>query len=221
MRYLTLALFAEGPSDQGYLRRIIYRSVVEIGTRLSDQKLDVGERFIDGERYASVERAERIREAFEELTRQGAVNLLFIHSDGGADPYAAREERIAPAQRLLEPLNPKGFRCVPVVPVRETEARALADLDALLAEFGWTGDIRSLAPEFELSRPEALLDPKVVLTAFQKRTAGSVRRGRRQRVESIPAGLGDRASLQKLRTLSAFVEFEADVERALQGMWGI
>ncbi len=221
MRYLALALFAEGPTDHGFLRRIIYRSVVEIGTRLSQQKLDVGERFVDGNRWTGADRTKRIEVAFAELVRQGAVNLLFIHADGAGDPDLARACSIDPAAAVLTLLNPDGFRSVAVVPVRETEAWALADPDALMAELGWNGAVTTLVPGLDLQRPEAILEPKTVLAACLSLATGRGRRGRRSRSDPIPTGLGDRVALPRLRRLKAFVTFEADLENALRSMWGV
>jgi hypothetical protein len=221
MRYLSLALFAEGPSDRGFLSRIIYRSVVEIGTHLSGQQLDVGERFVEGNPWTRQDRAQRIREAFEELARQGAVNLLFIHTDGAGDPLGARATRVDPAIRLLAAANPDGFQCIAVIPVRETEAWALADPQALMDELGWTGDIQNLAVEHDLDRPEAIPDPKAALADFRRAAGGQGRRRNRFSGEAIPSGLGDRVSLQKLRQLEAFGSFERETEQALRRMWGL
>jgi hypothetical protein len=41
MRYLALALFAEGPTDQEFLPRIFFRLVTEISAELSDQPVEV------------------------------------------------------------------------------------------------------------------------------------------------------------------------------------
>ena len=221
MRYLSLALFAEGPSDHGFLSRIIYRSVIEIGTRLSEQKLDVGERFIEGKRWTSNDRVQRIREAFEEYIRQGAINLLFIHADGAGAPRDARLRLVDPPINSLAAINPNGFRCVAVIPVRETEAWALADPSALMTELGWNGQVQALAGEHDVSRPDALADPKSVLVDCQKNALGPGHRRRRATVKPIPSGLGDRVSLQLLRRLEAFVTFEAEVELALRSMWSL
>ncbi len=219
MRHLALGLFAEGSSDIPFLRRIIYRSVEENGTQLTQQRLEVLERFVEGDKYVSDQRAERIFEAFGKHVEEGVINLLFIHADGNGDPKAALKDRVCPAMQLLkETYRAVSFGIVPVIPVRETEAWALADAEALRAELGWYGNLPDMAS------PESLPDPKEVLKLIREEaTPTARRRSRRQSsyVGPISEGLGDRISLRKLRQLDSFKRFEADLKDALRALWNL
>jgi Domain of unknown function (DUF4276) len=221
MRYRALALFAEGNSDHPFLRRIIYRSVEDLGAQLSQQRLEVQERFVDGDKYSHERRAERVLEAFGKRIEQGAINLLFIHADGDSNPEVARTERVVPALNLIRQRYPvTNIGLVPVIPVRETEAWALADSDALKAEMGWHGELRRLT-DVQLDDPEALRDPKDALKSIRLGAAGTAHRRHRRQREPIPVGLGDRIDLNRLRRLQAFRRFESELRAALNGMWGI
>jgi hypothetical protein len=212
MRYLALGLYAEGP----------YKSTFEAAVRISDSRVLLAESFVRPQRASkSKDRADRIFDLFSEPLRQGAISLLFIHTDGGTDFSTADRERVVPAIiKLKGSIAAPSFGCVGVVPVRETEAWALADFDALREELG----TRLSAEELQLPvRPadvERLLDPKQTLRNAHALASPS-RRGRRTRFEAIPAGLGDRVNHHCLRQVPAFARFEAELEATLRSLWNL
>jgi Domain of unknown function (DUF4276) len=222
MRYIALGLYAEGPTDHTFLQRVLYKSTLETAVRMSDKSVMLAESFVRPKRLSKFkDRADRVLDLFSEPLRQGAISLLFIHADGGTDHSAADSERIAPAiTRLKVSLDDSSFGCVGVIPVRETEAWALADVDALREELG----TRLSAEELQLPvRPadvERLLDPKQTLRNAQALASPS-RRGRRTRFEAIPAGLGDRVNHHCLRQVPAFARFEAELEATLRSLWNL
>ena len=220
MRYLSLALFAEGPSDHAFLQRIIYRSVFEIAARLSDQPVEIPEQFVRGRRTDGHSgRVRSIPAAFADAIRLGAVNLLFIHTDAGNDAAAALNDRVTPGCLSLHSACPDvSFGCIAVVPIRETEAWALADADALREEWGTRRANADLGLPLRTADVEGVADPKATLRSAQHRASS---RRIRARNESIPAGLGDRVNLNVLRQMSAFTTFESCVEEGLKELWQI
>jgi hypothetical protein len=107
---------------------------------------------------------------------------------------------------------------VPVIPVRETEAWALADVDALREVLGTTRTADQLGLSMRALRAlEENNDPKALLR--QAMAASSARQRRRQ--PTIPAGLGNNVSLGRLRDLPAYTRFEAAVQAALRQIWNI
>lgn len=219
MRYLALGLFAEGDSDHGFLRRIVYRSVHEIAMNFDHRPLEMPEDFVRGQHLGAPSRREdRVLESFRDAIEQSVVNLLFIHADSGNDRDAAWRERVKPACDLLhERYADLPFKCVPIIPVRETEAWALADPEALQAELGTALTVRQLGLPSDPAAIERIVDPKKVLHKACNAVRTNPRRRRGNPI--IPAGLGDRVALAKLRRLSAFVEFERCVRQALDALW--
>jgi Domain of unknown function (DUF4276) len=138
MRYLALALYAEGPTDYRFLSPILRRVADDLCLREAAEPVSIREEVLaldapKGERFT--DRASRILAAAK--AADGAFDILFVHADGAGDPRRARDERVQPAIHLMTAERP-GWSdgVVAVVPVRETEAWALADGDALRAAFG-------------------------------------------------------------------------------------
>lgn len=132
-----MALVAEGPSDHRFLPPVLYRltedlcltrgrGTVEVGPVTSLEPVDSGAgsytaRLVEAARQAS-----------------GTYHVLFLHSDGGGDGEAARRERTEPWTVALEDLGREEERFVAVVPIREMEAWAICDGEALRQAFGTT-----------------------------------------------------------------------------------
>src|SRR5436309_6511041 len=138
MRYLGLALYAEGPTDYRFLPSILLRLTNDLCLRGASEVVEVSDvQALDTpEEHREADRATRILEAARSV--RGAFSILFVHADGGGDPEAAFQERVEPAARRIHENTKGGERVVAVVPVRETEAWALTDGDALRGAFGST-----------------------------------------------------------------------------------
>jgi hypothetical protein len=221
MRYLALALFAEGPTDHEFLPRVIFRLTTEISAQISDQPVEVAEQFVRPavllRHPGAPSRAERVVALFGDAL--GPVDLLFIHADGQRDSDSAYEERIRPCCDLLHAEFPGTiFECVGIVPVRETEAWAIADVGAVTRALGTTKSAVELGLPNSARSAENEVDPKAVL-----RHAQDIAMGRRRRVRartgSIHAVLGETVGLAALREMRAFQTFESSLRAALQRMW--
>ena len=214
MRYLGLALFAEGKTDYRFLSPVLQRLCEDLCLTHSRQQVEISEvSGIDAPHTARGEaREERIMAAATGAA--GSWNILFIHSDGAGDPHAALENLVEPAMRRLR----KGFlpkaQAVPVIPVRETESWLLSDGDALREVFG------TRMTDFELGLPvggaavEAVLDPKQALKSAFAATKLSPRRARAG-TAALLNPLGERIGLSRLRELASFQSLESTLSAAL------
>lgn len=214
MHYLGLALYAEGPTDYYFLRPLLRRLCEDICLEAS-QPVEIGEEVLALNEPAHVHgksREERIAAAAQ-LAR-GAWRIVFIHSDGEGDPRRVRAERVQPAiDRVMCEHHGDGS-CVAVIPIRETEAWALVDGDAIRRTFGTTLSDVSLGLPRQPIAVESILDPKKRLGEAYNATKPTTRR-RRQGSSAILDSLGEAISLGRLRQLEAFRNLESELREAL------
>lgn len=108
-----------------------------------------------------------VAEKIAELAEDEGFTLVFVHRDADQVGLRARQEEI---------LSAHGHRhIVPVVPVRETEAWALAQLWGDEACRAWLSKHWSIG---RLRALEEVSDPKAVLRAWAERSAGHPEWGR-------------------------------------------
>jgi hypothetical protein len=140
----------------------------------------------------------------------GSFNLVVVHHDGGADPVRSRCQWVDPIRvgwRQAGEQDP----VLGVIPVRETEAWALADSTALARMLGRSGagDRLGLPGGAELER---LPDPKAVLRRLFERQG-------RWSPQHL-ARLGELTSLERLRELPSFRRWEDDLAEAIRTLPG-
>lgn len=215
-RWLGLALYAEGPSDHRFLDELLRRAVEHLlvdGGHAVDlspvQRLPV--------RTNERTRADRIAAGSAQL--QGAFHLLFVHADGGGDPQRARDERVQPGiEAMHASVGHEGRRAVAVVPVRETEAWALADLDCLRRLLGTRRSALELGVPESANELESLPDPKTTFAEIVR----IARPGRRGRRRPAPASfldlIGQQTRIAQLERLSAFRALLGDLDTALRAL---
>lgn len=211
--YLGLALYAEGETDHRFLDVLLRRSVEEL---LSQRGLSVT---IGEMQRLMVPRGESRRD--ERIVAgargiQGAFHLLFIHADGGGDREGASAERVEPGRRALEEeLGTLNRRALGVVPVRETEAWALADGEALRAVLSTSKSDAELGLPARRAEVETLADPKAALEHAVRLARGGRSRRRRRPPGAFLDRLAEAISPVCLRQLPAYWAFEGDLSRAL------
>lgn len=208
MRYLGLALFAEGPTDHRFLRPVLSRLTENICLRECPEPVEMGEVL---ELHSPGPTAEHIFTAAHDAL--GAWDILFIHADGAGNPGHTRARQINPAQARIAAELAGAGESVAVVPVRETEAWVLCDPDALWRAIGTPLSTEDLALT---RRVESIADPKSTLQQVGKRIAG--RRGARRTLgsEYFLQRLGEYVDLERLRTVPAFRQLDADLREALR-----
>jgi Domain of unknown function (DUF4276) len=218
-RFLSLALFAEGPTDANFLMPVLYRTTFAAAARVSTSSVEIPETFIRGSWPKTAQtREDKVEAAFGQFAREGAVNLLFIHADGGAEADRAMAQQVAPSFARLASLN-DSLAQVAVIPIRETEAWALADTDALRHSLGTKLSPLALGLPTNEREVENISDPKAVL----RHCLHSAERGRRGRSRGkstlIPPGLGNTVDLQKLYRVAAYAAMAATIESELRRIW--
>jgi len=215
MHYLGLALYAEGRTDYSFLCPLLARLCEDICTHDAERAVEFSEVLrLDHPASANdAPREERIVVAASEA--RNAWHILFVHADGSGDPARKHQEQVQPAiDRLRQQPFGKGLG-VAVIPVRETEAWAIVDGDALRRVFGTTLTDDQLGLPGSPNAAEAVPDPKALLkTAFQA-TQPSARR-RKQGVSPMLNALGEQVSLKRLRELAAFSSLEHELRQALR-----
>jgi len=144
---------------------------------------------------------------------QGAFNLLFIHTDGSGNPDHAYQYVVQPAiQALMTDRGSADIRALGVVPVREMEAWAIADGNAIRAVYGTTLSDEQLGIPDRTRDVEAIPDPKQKLLEVLENALP--RRSKRRRPIHLRA-IGERVSLTVLRGIPSFQRFETDLRRVL------
>jgi Domain of unknown function (DUF4276) len=213
--YLTTALYAEGRTDYDFLGPLIIRVAGQL-CAASAVDFDSHPVYpIDAPTYRGPDgRAGRVLEAVREYADQ--IYILFIHSDGAGDRDEAVERNVRPAvERVAAELDWKDKRTVPIVPVRETEAWALADGDALWAVFRTRKTDAELGLPGKVAAVESIADPKQTFeTAYQIATK---RRGRRKASDFLEL-LGENIRLDCLQAVPSFARFSEELRVALRDL---
>ncbi len=201
MRSLRIGLCAEGNSDRDFFEPLFRRLLAGLVT--TETALSVVPVGLDRRSPSAV--SGDICDAWS----QGGIDLVCIHRDADS---AARQHRALIFVRTAcdgaaEGCGVPAGRCVPAVPMRATEAWALADAAAL------AGVLRrsrlDAATAAACRQPETIHDPKGVL----KTAVGRARTPMAAIAEAMP--------LDSLRRLESFRAFEAAflpaAEAALRG----
>ncbi len=209
MRYLGLALYAEGPTDYRFLSPLLRRLVEALCARLAEDIVEIGEicPLDTPPNCNETDRGTRIREAA--LAARGAFSVLFVHTDGAGDPARARTANVAPAAaEIADHFEKDEARVVAVVPVRETEAWALIDGDALRGAFGTKLDDAALGLPGKSRGVETISDPKQALDQAFLRVVGKPRR--KQKAANHFEAISLRVRLDLLHEVPAFRRLEED-----------
>ncbi len=205
MLWLRMALISEGAGDDAFLPAVLQRSaqqVCPVGTQVED--------VLPVRAAGGPAPLPDVVDKLEE--NAGGFNLVAVHHDGAADPQDAHRRWIEALHHLWSEAG-HAEPVVGVIPVRETEAWALSDVDALRRMLG-----RCATGESGLGLPsrgadlERLPDPKRTLRELFERDH---RWDPRHLVR-----LGELTSLERLRALPSFRRWENDLAEALQMLPG-
>lgn len=217
MRYLGLALYAEGKTDYYFLAPLLLRLCESVCAEAVEPVEFAGETLALDHRSEANDapRDQRVLDAADQA--RGAWQLLFVHTDGANDPVLQRARLVEPALALLRARWGEDGLGVAVVPVRETEAWVLVDGDALRNVLGSTLSDEALGLPLSPQDVEAQLDPKAVLRAAFWATGPTGQRRRRGTSPMLNA-LGEQVALQRLRRLPSFQLLEEELRSALRTM---
>lgn len=215
MQYLDLALYAEGKTDYQFLSPLLQRLCEDLCAQEARQSVEVSPVLALNHPDTARHSPREIRIVAAAEKARGAWRVLFVHADADGDAAHARAHQTQPAiEALRQHFDDQGVG-VAVVPVRETEAWAIKDGEALRQVFGTNLSDTSLGLPQLSTTVEAAQDPKAILQAAFEATRPSPQR-RRQGVTPMLNALGEQVSLERLRQLSAFAILETELRSALK-----
>lgn len=215
MHLLQPALYAEGRNDYDLLQPLLSRLCNELCAG-GDSAVDVAPMLaLDDLRDPQPLRLRADRIVRSAVAARASWNLLFIHSDADGDRELARRERIQPAIAGLVGCLSDALAIVAVVPVRSTDAWALADGDALREAFGVTLGDQDLGLPSRPQDVERILDPKSALHETFLATRPTRKRARRGAAPYL-GSIGEALSLKRLRQVPGFAVLYDDVLTALR-----
>ena len=207
MRELRAALVAEGVSDAWFLPRVLTRALEEI---CRSESVDIEVRDVA---VLTVRRGGRRAEDVCSAAEKRLDDLFFYHYDGGADQSRSRRQYREPfAVEWRKRLD--GRALVPVLPVREMEAWALADKTALRAVVDSDWSTRDVFQNDRLADVERLEDPKRTLREISDRGRAGRRRARHPE-DCLPLVAAE-VSLEVLRDVLSFRQWSTDTVEALR-----
>ena len=189
MRYLTCSLLAEGDSDLAFLGRLLHRQLEEIASGSGRFYFDQ----IVSSPCRTIHSKDRVLASVTEDL--GCYDVVLAHND---------HNESGKLDQLREKLCvPSDSRLIGLVPVRETEAWMLVDLDALRS-LGGGVDVSGLSAN--PGDVERIKDPKAVLNqALGKRAS-----------DDVFEFLGLHVSLTRLAQVPAYQTFLHDLTTALK-----
>lgn len=206
MRYLAVAFYGEGETDYRFFPPLLRRVLLQLLTSAVDE-VEVGEQIIEL-RSASRDGDAVYAAAYE---ARDSYHLLIRHCDGAGNPDRARSTIISPLATALDAaLQERSTRVVGVVPVRETEAWALVDGDALRRAFGTNLDDEQLGVPRRPRDVEGIQDPKAALKNAWAAVVGVARARQRPASEYLPA-IAEGVCLDRLSNVPSYRRFVDDL----------
>lgn len=201
MTAITYTLIADGTSDR------VLANIIDWVIRTNHPELNFFQNFAPSSQLGKGNLAEKVRRALGLYP----CDILFVHRDSElADGYQARVDEISEATGTLD------VACVPIVPVRMTEAWLLFSEKAIRTAAGNpNGRLGLNLPN--LRNADRIPDPKEIL--FQKlRDATELSARRLSRFSETDARARVAEVIEDfspLRVLNSFQSFERDTNAAI------
>lgn len=217
MRQLFIGLTAEGTTDIRFLKNVIAKSIQELSWRCKQQVeiFDIREIHSKGDSFV-----EKMLAASQQASQQG-VSILCVHTDSDDRSIdTVINNKFTPFFSVLEKMS-EGEYCkhiIPTIPIQMIESWMLAD-KTLLKQLINAKKLSDKDLGIEKS-PEQYADPKSVIeNAIRKALSGESLKKRNQiGIEDLYEVLGNRLSLESLRTIPSFVQFEKNVIKVFTEM---
>ena len=204
MRWVGPAFVSEGPTDDRFLANLLNRAIVDLCARRFSDAVDVADAVVIRDRGGPAP----IPAVVAALRRNaGSFNVVIFHHDGGSDVDRVEREWIRPMREAWSSADVPA-PIVFVIPVRESEAWALADPDAIRRVYGVSWDNVRLGVPDNPRDVRRIADPKSVLTAISKAVGG--------RGTHYYARLGELVDLGRLAAVDAFAQWCDDMSHVLE-----
>lgn len=210
MMSLTLALYAEGNSDDRFLTHIVQRTSKRILAEYRQSNVGVAPVVPITLFEKAPTREESILRAAKQAT---GYQALIVHSDADHPSYEkALNERILPGLRQIRVSQEKVCRQVlPIIPVQAIEAWILVDSETLCAEIRTNLSPRELGIPEKARQVEAISKPKQRLNEAIAKVNKQLRPHQRINVNILYESLGRGVRLERLKQLDAYRRFEQDL----------
>ncbi|WP_121064252.1 DUF4276 family protein [Chachezhania antarctica] len=207
--YLSWAAYYEGSSDEKYFNVLIPRLIDNI-------LLNDGVRPYDVALTPSVTFGIPVRDfdtaADQICARREEFHILIVHADSGGrnlqKNIAFRREALV--EKAVEKCGFEPSTTAFLTPIKELEAWAIADFEAVLAAFGAKSDPEGILPTTP-KEAEALLDPKATLRDFSRSFSK-----RKNSDAGIMVRIAQEQNIEVLRNAASFLEFEESLKLALE-----
>ena len=218
MRQLFIGLTAEGTTDIRFLRSVIAKSIQELSWQCAQQIeiFDIREIRSEGENFV-----EKMLSASKQASQDYGISILCIHADSDDRLIdTVMRNKFTPFFYALAQMPEEEYckHIIPTIPIQMIESWMLADKTLL----------RQLINAKKLSdkdlgidkSPEQYADPKnVIENAIRRSLSGETKKKRNQiGIEDLYEVLGNRLSLESLRTIPSFVQFEKNVIKVFTEM---
>lgn len=208
MRPLRTVIAVEGSTDETFFRGLLDRALQEIGRTHPGNGFDVAQPVV----------LLRAEDTWRTVTGQivaqtPAPSLVFFHYDGTSRPEREAAKNWEPmvaewTKSVREPI------LVPLVPVREMESWALADLDVINGLAGVDVARSDIFEAQHLTQVEKLSDPKRTLSEALR--SGTRRRRRGRSTHDYLALIAEKCDLARLGTVPSFCVWRTETVSALK-----
>lgn len=214
MKNLTIAFYAEGPTDYRFLPIIIQRTAEKLlcENNCGDTSVLMP---ISFEKSFGDTSAEKILNIAKNTT---GFDLLIVHLDAdGRDLNLARQNRFEPGRNLVEDqLQQTSPSLIPIIPIKNIESWMLCDYAAFKISVGTKLSARELGIPSHPHEVESITDPK---QTFQNAVRKAIRKRRKRgniNTASYYEPLGREIELSKLESVPSYVSFKDELFQFLQ-----
>lgn len=216
MRQLFVGLITEGSTDVRFLKNVVFKSVQDLcGDCENDiEVFDIKEVKADGGTFV-----EKMLNATHIASAELGLSMLCIHADSdNRTSDNVIKNKFEPFFNELSKMNDEEYckRIVPTIPIQMIESWMLADKE-LLKQMVNANDMRDIDLGLEKS-PETYSDPKdIINNAIRMAMSRQSKKKRDQiKISDLYEVLGMRLSLEKLRMIPSFREFEQNVKNVFR-----
>ena len=211
MKQLFIGLIAEGTTDIRFLKSVIEKSIQELSWQCDNQVeiFPVREIVAEGDGFV-----EKMLAASKCARQNYGISALCIHADSDARTIdSVMLNKFDPFISALKSMPEEEYckHIIPTIPIQMIESWMLADKE-LLKRLINAKDISDA--DLGLDRaPESYADPKSAIeNAIRRAMAEQPKKKRNQiGIADLYEILGNRLSLERLRTIPSFAKFEENV----------
>lgn len=218
MKQLFIGLIAEGPTDIRFLKTIIYKSIQELSWQCDNQVeiFGIQEISASGDSFST-----KMLAASKSALQDYGISILCIHADSDTRLIKdVMDNKFAPFFEALNGMSEDEYckHIIPTIPIQMIESWMLADKELLKQLINATGT-RDIDLEIEKA-PETYSDPKSTIeNAIRIAMSGKSKKRRDQiSISDLYEVLGNRLTIDKLRTIPSFVNFEHNVINVFKAM---